>query len=57
MLPVAACGTPSGNGRAICDRLAPRAAAHGRALLNPATPDDVVQTGEPLVLGLIAACK
>lgn len=57
MLPVAACATPSGHGRAICDRLAPRAAAHGRALQNPATPDEVVLTGEPLVRGLIAACE
>lgn len=57
MLPVAACATPSGHGRAICDRLEPRAAEHGRALLNPATPDEVVLTGEPLVLGLLAACK
>jgi len=56
MLPVSACGENSGHGRAICDRLAPRASEHGRALLNPATPDEVVQTGEPLVLGLLAAC-
>lgn len=56
MLPVSGCATHSGHGRAICDRLAPRAVEHGRALLNPATPDDVVQTGEPLVLGLLAAC-
>jgi len=57
MLPVAACTTPSGHGRAICERLSPRAAEHGRSLLNPATPDEVVLTGEPLVLGLLAACR
>lgn len=57
MMPVTACAIPSGHGRAICERLAPRAADHGRSLLNPATPDEVVLTGEPLVLGLLAACK
>lgn len=56
LLLVSGCATHSTSNSAICDRLAPLAEAHGRELVRPGVPDRVVETGEPVVLGLLAGC-